>query len=43
MQEYLMKMPNLTIKESLVEDLIIENNIVKGIITENNEKLKEKL
>lgn len=38
MQEYLMKMPNLTIKESLVEDLIIENNIVKGIITENNEK-----
>ena len=37
MQEYLMKMPNLTIKESLVEDLIIENNIVKGIITENNE------
>ena len=42
MQEYLIKMPNLTIKESLVEDLIIENNIVKGIITENNEKIEGK-
>lgn len=42
MQEYLMKMPNLTIKESLVEDLIIENNIVKGIITETNEKIEGK-
>ena len=42
MQEYLMKMPNLTIKESLVEDLIIENNIVKGIITENNKKIEGK-
>lgn len=42
MQEYLMKMPNLTIRESLVEDLIIENNIVKGIITENNEKIEGK-
>lgn len=42
MQEYLMKMPNLTIKESLVEDLIIEKNIVKGIITENNEKIEGK-
>ena len=42
MQEYLMKMPNLTIKESLVEDLIIENNIVKGIITEYNEKIEGK-
>lgn len=42
MQEYLMKMLNLTIKESLVEDLIIENNIVKGIITENNEQIEGK-
>lgn len=42
MQEYLMKMRNLTIKESLVEDLITENNIVKGIITENNEKIEGK-
>ncbi len=42
MQEYLMKMPNLTIKESLVEDLIIENNTVKGVITENNERISGK-
>ena len=42
MQEYLMKMSNLTIKESLVEDLIIENNVVKGVITENNEKIEGK-
>ena len=42
MQEYLMKMPNLTIKESLVEDLILENNIVKGVITENNERIEGK-
>ncbi len=42
MQEYLMKMPNLTIKEALVEDLILENNIVKGVITENNERIEGK-
>ena len=39
MQEYLMKMPNLEIKEALVEDLIVEDNVVKGVITENNEKI----
>ena len=27
MQEYLMKMPNLEIKEALVEDLIVEDNL----------------
>ena len=37
MQEYLMKMPNLEIKEALVEDLIVEDKVVKGVITENNE------
>ncbi len=42
MQEYLQNMPNLTIKEALVEDLIIENNVVKGIITENNERIESK-
>ena len=42
MQEYLKKMPNLTIKEALVEDLILENNIVKGVITENNERIEGK-
>src|SRR5574344_1896060 len=30
---------NLTILESLVEDLIIENNVVKGVVLENNEKI----
>ena len=33
---------NLTIKESMVEDLIVENQVVKGIITENNEKIYSK-
>ena len=33
---------NLTIKESMVEDLIVENNEVKGIITEKNEKIYSK-
>ena len=39
MQDILTNLENLTIKESLVEDLIIENNEVKGIITENDEKI----
>ncbi len=30
---------NLTIKEAIVEDLIVENNIIKGVILENNEKI----
>ena len=30
---------NLEIKEAIVEDLIVENNIVKGVILENNEKI----
>lgn len=33
---------NLTIKESMVEDLIVENNEIKGIVTENNEKIYSK-
>ena len=33
---------NLTIKESMVEDLIVENGSVFGIITENNEKIYSK-
>ncbi|MDE6284921.1 MAG: tRNA uridine-5-carboxymethylaminomethyl(34) synthesis enzyme MnmG [Bacilli bacterium] len=40
MQEYLLKMSNLDIKETMVEDLIVENSIVKGIITENGEKIE---
>ncbi len=33
---------NLDIKESLVEDLIVENNIVKGVILETGEEIKAK-
>ena len=33
---------NLTIKETMVEDLIVENNEVLGIVTENNEKIYSK-
>lgn len=31
--------PNLDIKESLVEDLIVENNKIKGVILETGEKI----
>ena len=31
--------PNLEIKEAIVEDLIVENNIVKGIVLEDGEKI----
>ena len=40
MQEILLNMTNLTIKESLVEDLIVDNNKVKGVILENGEKFE---
>ncbi len=40
MLETMKKQSNLEIKESIVEDLIIENNIVKGVILENNEQIK---
>ena len=33
---------NITIKESMVEDLIVKNQEVHGIITENNEKIFSK-
>ena len=39
MKRHLQEQKNLTIKEGMVEDLIVENNIVKGIILENNEKI----
>ncbi|MBE6140254.1 MAG: tRNA uridine-5-carboxymethylaminomethyl(34) synthesis enzyme MnmG [Firmicutes bacterium] len=42
MQEYLRKLKNLDLKESMVEDLIVENNIVKGIITDNGTKIYSK-
>ena len=34
---------NLTIKEAMVEDLIINNNKVEGIILSNNEKIPSKI
>ena len=40
MQETLMKQENLEIKESLVEDLITEDNKITGVILENNERIK---
>ena len=33
---------NLEIKEAIVEDLIVENNIIKGIVLENGEKINAK-
>ena len=42
MLKLLEKTPNLTIKESMVEDLIVEDKIVYGIITENKEKIFSK-
>ena len=35
MLKTLKTLPNLTIKEAMVEDLIVENDIVKGVILDN--------
>ena len=42
MKEYLSNTKNLTIKEGMVEDLIIENNIVKGVVLDNKDKIMGK-
>ena len=42
MLKTLNKEKNLTILESIVEDLIVENNKVKGVILENNKKITSK-
>ena len=34
---------NLEIKEAIVEDLIVDNNVVKGVILENNEKITSQI
>ena len=34
---------NLEIKEAIVEDLIVENNVIKGIVLENGEKINSKV
>jgi len=39
MLKILQNEPNLEIKETIVEDLIIENNVVKGIVTKEDEKI----
>ncbi len=39
MLEYLKNEKNLTIKEAIVEDLIIENNKVLGVVLENGDKI----
>lgn len=43
MQDILLNTKNLTIKETLVENLIIEDNKVKGVITETGEKVEGKI
>ena len=42
MLKTLQNQENLTILESLVEDLIIEDNVVKGVVLENNKKISSK-
>ena len=42
MQEALMHTPNLTIKEAMIEDLIIEDDTVKGVVTASGEKIEGK-
>jgi len=42
MLKALQKENNLTIKEELASEIIVENNIIKGIITESKEKIEAK-
>ena len=42
MLEFLENTPNLTIKEGMVEDLIIENNTVKGVVLSDKSKIESK-
>lgn len=42
MQDALMHTSNLTIKEAMIEDLIIEDNTVLGVITADGEKINGK-
>ena len=43
MLKRLKEQENLDLLESMVEDLIIENNIIKGIILENNKQIKSNI
>ncbi len=42
MLEELRNTPNLTIKEGMVEDLIVENNTIKAVILDNKEEIPTK-
>lgn len=42
MLEELRNTPNLTIKEGMVEDLIVENNTIKAVILDNKEEILTK-
>ncbi len=42
MLEFLEKNSNLEIKEGMVEDLLVENNVVKGVILDNKEIILSK-
>ena len=43
MLKTLKSLPNLEIKEGMVEDLIVEDKTVKGIILENGERIESKI
>ena len=43
MLKTLRSLPNLEIKEGMVEDLIVEDKTVKGIVLENGEKIESKI
>ena len=43
MLKELKKLENLTIKEAMVEDLIVEKSVVKGITLEDKEQIKSKI
>ena len=42
MLKTLQNQENLEIKESMVEDLIVEDSVIKGVVLENNEKIYSK-
>ena len=43
MLEHLQSQTNLEIKEGIVEDLIVENNLIKGVVLEDNEKIESEI
>ena len=43
MLEHLQSQTNLEIKEGIVEDLIVENDLIKGVVLEDNEKIESEI